>query len=571
MKLKRTYILLFCFIIFQNTHSQNLLNIPPALSGTNFSLAIQSGTQTFYTGYNTPTYGINGTWMAPTLIWNKGDSLNINVTNNLNTSTTIHWHGLHVAPQYDGGPFQLINIGSTWNPTFKVRNDAGTFWYHPHGVGKTDLHVSKGIAGMIIVRDPIEAALNLPRTYGVDDIPVIVQSKAFDVLKQIAIATEMDTALFVNGTLNPYTTLPAQVVRMRLLNGSSMRTYLLGFSGNLSFHLIATDGGLLDSSLTLTKIRLSPGERAEVLLNLSGMQTQTLSLRNFGSQLPNGIYGAASVGIGTATITGYNQNPLNGADYDIMKITVSAPTATPVTTIASTLGTLSPWPTTTVTVNRRLEFNTLNAGDSTQMAEGSFTINGKQYVMDTINITTQLNNIEIWKLVNKTLIAHPFHIHDEQFYIVDINGSPPPAFEHGKKDVVLVMPGDSLRFITKFEDFSSNTLPYMYHCHLLHHEDDGMMGQFIVGISTGIKEFSLNDKAIILYPNPNNGSFKLLVDTEISDGEIIMYNSLGQKIHEQKISQGENNIITNGIAKGLLHYIILQNKGQIGNGKLVVE
>ena len=292
------------------TYAQNVLYIPPLLSGTNFSLTIQSGTKPFYAGYNTPTYGVNGTWMAPTLQINKGDSITLNVTNNLNTSTTIHWHGLHVAPQNDGGPHQLINVNTTWSPSFKVRNDAATFWYHPHGINKTDLHVSKGIAGMIIVKDPIESALTLPRTYGVDDIPIVVQSKAFDVLKQIAIATDMDTAMFVNGTLNPYINLPAQVVRLRLLNGSSLRTYKFGFTGGISFKMIAGDAGLLDSSITLTSLRLSPGERAEVLINLTGKIGQTIYLRNLGSLLPNGIYGASSVGVESPTIFVLNTNLL---------------------------------------------------------------------------------------------------------------------------------------------------------------------------------------------------------------------------------------------------------------------
>ena len=158
---------------------------------------------------------------------------------------------------------------------------------------QTELQVSRGIAGMIIVKDPVEAALTLPRTYGVDDFPVIVQSKAFDVLRQIAIASEDDTTVLVNGTMQPYLDAPAQVVRLRLLNGSAMRSFLFGLSGNMPFHLIGTDDGLLDSATTLTRIRVSPGERVEILVNLTGMQSQTIYLKNFGSELPDGIHGAA--------------------------------------------------------------------------------------------------------------------------------------------------------------------------------------------------------------------------------------------------------------------------------------
>ena len=171
----------------------------------------------------------------------------------------MHWHGLHVAAMNDGGPHQIIKPNTTWSPSFKVRNNASTFWYHPHGAGQTDPQVSKGLAWLFIVKDNDEATLALPRTYVVDDIPIIIQSKAFDDLKQIAIATDMDTALFVNGTLHPLATLPAQVIRLRLLNGSSLRSYNLGLSNGQTFYQIATDGGLIDSPVALTRLRISPG------------------------------------------------------------------------------------------------------------------------------------------------------------------------------------------------------------------------------------------------------------------------------------------------------------------------
>ena len=120
--------------------------------------------QSFYPATATPTFGVNGPFLAPTLIVNKGDQVTMHVTNNLNTSTTMHWHGLHVPPQDDGGPHQVIFAGTTWSPDFEIKNNAGTFWYHPHGDRKTDLQVSKGIAGMIIVHDSAEMQLDLPRT-----------------------------------------------------------------------------------------------------------------------------------------------------------------------------------------------------------------------------------------------------------------------------------------------------------------------------------------------------------------------------------------------------------------------
>jgi FtsP/CotA-like multicopper oxidase with cupredoxin domain len=151
-------------------------------------------------------------------------------TNNLNDSTTIHWHGMHVSPENDGGPHIVIPPGETWSPEIPVLDWAATYWYHPHLHMHTNDHVLKGMAGLVIVKDDIEGALTLPRTYGIDDIPLVIQTKEFDTNNQISlIDNALDTALMVNGTLDPVVAVPAQVVRFRVLNGSSMRTYNLDF------------------------------------------------------------------------------------------------------------------------------------------------------------------------------------------------------------------------------------------------------------------------------------------------------------------------------------------------------
>lgn len=485
--------------------AQNPLFIPPTLSGTNFNLNIQNGTTQFYPGINTPTYGINGALLAPTLIINKWDWVTLNVTNSLTgngNATTIHWHGLHVPAMDDGGPHQVINQGATWSPYFQMLNSAGTFWYHPHGDNKTDLHVSKGIAGMIIVKDSAESALTLPRNYGVDDFPVIVQTKSFDILNQIAIATEFDTALMVNGIVHPYLDAPSQVVRFRLLNGSSTRTYNFGFTANKTFKMIAGDAGLLDSAITLTRIRLSPGERAEILLDLQGMMGDTIFLNSYSSELPNGIYGAATVtGMMGGTIPDYDLNPLNGADFGVLQINIGAQTANPVTTTPITLISNVPW--TGYTVSRTFTLTPDTMMSAQGQVEGPFSINGVHFDMNFINVTTYLNTTEKWRISNNTGIAHPFHIHDMHFYILNINCGAVPAYEQGKKDVVLVMPMQYVEFITRFEDFADDSVPYMYHCHLLHHEDDGMMGSFRVidTTNTFIAGFIEKDNWKI-YPNP---------------------------------------------------------------------
>ncbi len=529
----------FIFFSFYS-FAQNQLIIPTTIESTNINLTLQNGTHQFFAGQNTATMGINGNILGPTLIVNDGDDLNINVTNNLGQPTTIHWHGMHVSAVNDGGPHTIINPGATWNPQFTVINKAATFWYHPHLDQFTDEHVSKGIAGFIIVKDAEEAALNLPRTYGIDDIPLAVQTKDFDASFQIVNHSNADDVLMVNGTVNPETDVPAQVVRLRLLNGSSQRVFNFGFSGNKTFYQIATDGGLRETPLALTRLQLSPGERSEILVDLSGMQGQTLQLMSYASEFSNGIYGATYPGLGTGLqLNNYNPNTMNGADFNVLQLNIVAQTANPVTTIPTTLSTITPLLEIDSDESRTLSFSSTTGGP--QQLNNDFTINGVSMDMNVINITIPLNNTEVWTILNNTPIAHPIHIHDIQFYILDIDGNPPPAHAQGLKDTYLV-PGQAIiRVITKFEDFADDTIPYMYHCHMLTHEDNGMMGQFVVVDNTaGVNDFNFNT-GFILFPNPSEQSYmtvKLYNPSEKINAYAVV-NQLGQIVSYHKIHGNE--------------------------------
>ena len=491
--------------------AQNPLTIPSVLQGANINLTLQEGTTTFYPGVVTNTMGANGNLLGPTLILNNGDAVSITVNNQLADTTTIHWHGLHVAPENDGGPHSIINPGNTWNPQFTVLDKAGTYWYHPHLHMQTDKHVSKGIAGMILVRDAEEAGLGLPITYGVDEFPIVLQTKGFDASGQIEIHTELDTSVMVNGTVDPVVDFPAQVVRLRVLNGSSQRLYEVGFSDNRQFSLIGTDGGLLAAPVTMTRYRIAPGQRADVLVDFSGEMGANVQLMSYASELPNAVYGAAQPGMGagaTASLVGYTSNLLNGNDFELLDINISAQTGSPVTTIPSTLATFTPLTEGTENTTRSLTFSSTSMGD----LSAPFLINNATFDMGVINYTIPLDNIEIWTLTNGTPIAHPFHIHDVQFYILDINGTPPPPELAGLNDVVMVPAGQGVvRFIAQFNDFASDTVPFMYHCHMLTHEDMGMMGQFLVVDNVGVEEvMSSSSSSFVVYPNPSNlGDFNI--------------------------------------------------------------
>ncbi len=536
------YILLFGIAL--NINAQNQLVIPPTIDNANINLTLQNGTHSFFNGQSTATMGANGNILGPTLILHKNSNVNINVTNNLGQPTTIHWHGLHISASNDGGPHTVIQPNTTWNPQFTVMNNASTMWYHPHLDEFTDEHVSKGLAGMIIIKDTEEAALNLPRTYGIDDIPVIIQTKDFDANYQIVNHSNSDDTVMVNATVNPQTDVPAQVVRLRLLNGSSQRVFNFGFSGNKTFYQIATDGGLKETPLVLTRLQLAPGERSEILVDLSGMQGQTLQLMSYAAEFSNGIYGATNPGMGAfMQLTNYNPNPLNGSNFNILQLNVVAQTASPITSIPNSLVTLTPLLESNSDQSRTLTLRPVTGGS--QQLNGDFTINDVSLDMNTINITIPLNNTEIWTISNNSAISHPFHIHDIQYYIIEYNGSTTiPSYLQGWKDTVLVPSGQgSVKVITKFEDFADDTIPYMYHCHMLNHEDGGMMGQFVVIDSTADTNDAIIQNGFYLFPNPSNNIY-MTVSLHNKNEKITAYaiiNTLGQivnyhKIHENEIS-----------------------------------
>lgn len=452
--------------------AQTTIPIPPIMEGSDFDLSMQHGTSAIFTGTTTPTIGYNGAQLGPTLVFQKGETVTLNVHNQLGDTTTTHWHGLHISPANDGSPHTPILPDNIWSPAFEVLDHAATYWYHPHLHGKTLNQVVKGAAGLIIVRDQEEALLNLPRTYGVDDVPLIFQWKTFDNAKQIVETDEQDNEVLVNGVLRGSTlNLPAQIVRLRLLNGSSHRYFNFGFQNNIPFAQIGGDGGLLDAPVNLNRLILAPGERAEILVNLSGLDGQNLTLRQFGAELPQGYPGGAMMNMGGGNMMG----PLDNTNFELMKITVTSPTQNAITSIPSALVSNVPYHPNGASA-RSFNFSALP-----MMSMTNFFINGSKFDMDMINFSTELGKTEVWTITNQTMMAHPFHIHGLSFYVLSVDGGAPPANMQGRKDVITVPPmGGSVKLILRFEDFSDPEMPYMYHCHILSHEDTGMMGQFLV-------------------------------------------------------------------------------------------
>jgi blue copper oxidase len=550
MKISTLFIGLFIASI---TSAQNKLTIPTTLSGSEINLAIKPDSVQFLPGTITQTLAYNGRYLGPTLILDNGNNVSINVTNELGNgdTTTTHWHGLHIAPENDGGPHSLILDGATWNPQFTVMDKASMYWYHPHLHSKTGEQVMKGAAGLIIVRDADEAKLALPRDYGVNDFPLVVQTQEFDANNQIIVDGMRDSIGMVNGTIDPMVDMPAQIVRMRLLNADQERNYNFGLTGNKSFSIIGSDGGLLDAPVSQTRVRLAPGERVEILVDLSGMESQMIHLMSYASEIPMGTQGGPTMKMPNGMPMAMMDSPLNGVDYTILQIDVVAALTNPIITIPSVLVTngQNDLPQIAdVKKTRVIKFTPVKNPTPMQAMDGPFLFNDSTFDMTRIDQDVTLNDVEIWELRNMTMVAHPFHIHDVQFFILDDDGKLPSPEKSGRKDVVSVGPKDTVRFITVFKDFSGTT-PYMFHCHNLMHEDGGMMGQFTVTSDLGINEtHAISDVSV--FPNPSNGILTIQ-NYGSAHLNVRITNSMGQElIQVEELSNLNNSIDLSGFANG---------------------
>lgn len=466
------------------------LAIPPLLEADTMHLTVAAHTHQFYAGMTTPTYGVNGDYLGPTLVLHKGDTARIVVENQLDEITTMHWHGMHVPGEMDGGPHSIIEPGTSWMAEYPVKNPAGTYWYHPHPHMLTAKQANLGIAGFIIVRDSAEAQLDLPRTYGVDDVPLVIQDKKIISTGEM-VTYPLGDSLWVNGTPNPYVELPAQVVRLRLLNGAIARIFRLGFDDNRNFDVIGGDGGLLPAPAATNRLTLGNGERAEVLLDLTGMAGDSLLLMSYGNELTQAMPGSSNLIL--------EGSMLNGIAFPVLRIRVVAPTASPVTSIPAALVNNIP-PDESTSVRTRTKTIT----GTGMVAMGQFLINGEMFDMDVVNDTMLLGTNEVWHFVNNSNLAHPMHLHGVSFFVLERNGVPPPLWERGPKDVVLVDAGEDVKFIVHFGELAGADFPFMYHCHNLMHEDHMMMLQFmVIDPNAGVADHDRS--SVLLAPSPTMG------------------------------------------------------------------
>ena len=465
------------------------------------------------------------------------------MTNNLNESTTLHWHGMHLPAVMDGGPHQVIPSGTVWQPYWTMNNNASTYWFHPHLHETTEEQITKGVGGLMIVNDPIESALPLPRTYGTDDIPIIMTSRNFDALNQFSIGRAYGDYMLTNGTMNGQITLPKQVVRLRILNAELERGYNLGFSDGRTFYVITNDGGLVNAPIAVTRLPVHVGERYEILVNLSNDTVGTsIDLKAYNSGQSNSFPGGEP---GTA---GQFGSLLNNTTFNVLHINIGATTTNPITAIPTTLTTNTYLTASDATVTRSVAITGGQNGGAIP-----FTFDNTIFNIATINKTLAANTTEKWTIANtpNAVFGHSFHIHDVQFKILTRSTGAVGAYESGWKDTFFISRNESVAFVARFADYSDATHPFMYHCHFSQHEDDGMMGQFVVSGPLSIAENS-STTSFSLYPNPANDKlFIKLKDTATEIYYVTITTMQGRVAMMLPQPQWQNGIDISSLASGV--------------------
>ncbi len=456
---------------------ENPLAIPPLAESTidddgrrRWELTLQTGETKILGDSETDTWGVNGPFLAPTLRAKRGETVAPIVRNDLAEDTSIHWHGMHLPAQMDGGPHQMIAVGEAWEPEWTIDQPAATLWYHPHPHGKTAEHVYRGIAGLFLVDDDTTDGMRLPQEYGVDDIPLIIQDKKFsggnltmepsfmDAIGGMGSFGILGDKILVNGTYDPHLEVKRSLTRFRILNGSNARFYNLGFEDDRPFRLIAQDNGFVPGDpVELDRYLIGPGERVEIVAEFS--PGDDIILRSFEQDLASPGPNESLIGAGDT----FDLVRLHAPDDLEQSPPLEHPDA----------GNTPPEIPDDVTVRK-------------MVLEGHERINGREMQMSRIDEVVPAGAVEIWEVESDSQ-PHTFHIHGATFHVLDVAGHEPADHLRGPKDTVLVSSGHPVRLAVQFDDETDPEFPYMFHCHILRHEDNGMMGQFVV-VEPGTEE-----------------------------------------------------------------------------------
>ena len=432
---------------------------PPTFS-TGAVLNAQFSASEILKGRTSQTLSYANGLLGPTIRGNKGETVNISLQNNLSEETNIHWHGLILPENMDGHPRDVASSGSSLQYALPIIQRAGTYWYHPHPHGLTSKQVFMGLAGMFIVNDEEEAALNLPS--GEFEVPLIIQDKHFEGtnLDYSPSADEIMSGylgeqVIVNGLHAPYLNVAATWYRLRILNGSTARVYNLAMTGGLQMNIIGSDGGLLRSPEAVSEILLGPGERLDVLIDFSQL----------------------AVGKETYLVSNsFSKYNMQGRQtFKLMKFKVER-TVSSNFTLPSHLSSIPIADHMHAVKSRTFDISAMAGSEGGHGGGmGRHSINGRTFEMERIDEIVGAGTTEIWEFDNMMGDEiHPMHIHGVQFQLIHRMGGRNEiiASEKGWKDTVLVMPGEKVKVIMTFPEYTG---VFVLHCHNLEHEDDGMM------------------------------------------------------------------------------------------------
>lgn len=427
-----------------------LVNISKKPKTVEVNITAAVTTLSLQSGVPTEVFAYNGHVPGPTLDVREGDHVIVHFRNDLPEPTTVHWHGIHLPFESDGSPFHPIKPGETHDYEFTVRpGTAGTYWYHPHPDHRTGFAIGKGLFGAIVVHaadDPLPAMQekllilsdNRFLHDGAIDFP--------DPASQHGGIDEENgregPVLFVNGHVMPTVTIRSgETQRWRVVNASAGRIYRIALPG-YTFIQVGTDGGLLEAPREVKEVLLTTGERVELLVRGTGAPGSKAVLQD----LPYDRYAP--------------QTRPKDWNTTLDLLTLQTTNETPVAPLAipSTLRKIIALDTTKVTAVRTVVF-------------GQGMINGKLMDMSRVDVSTKVGATEIWEIENVVGMDHPFHMHGFQFQVLDRNGVKEPYLAW--KDMLNIPKHSTARIIVRYDDYPGK---WMFHCHILDHEDHGMMG-----------------------------------------------------------------------------------------------
>ena len=438
-------------------------------------LTAMTGSTKFLGGVESTTYGFNQNYLGPTLRLSTG-ATKARIENTLDEYISVHWHGLLLPGAQDGGPHQPIASGGNWVPELDIAQAPSTAWYHTHIHENTAAQVYRGLAGAIQVTDGQDHQRGLPDTYGEDDLLLVLQDKRFDESGQMDYQPHMmdmmhgfvGDQILVNGQTGGLAIVPKGIVRLRLLNASNARIFSLFFEDQRPMHLIATDGGYLSSPVPLKQLRLSPGERVEVLVDFGNALPASLMSGEDPNQGPSGMMGRISRVI----------DAFWDRSFVVLPFSVDERLKSPIDRLPDQLGGEAPQLDGEGVVRRRVSLDMpMGPGMMHGGMTAGFAINGRPFDMERIDFQVAKGTVEHWT-VESQMLAHPFHIHGAYFQVISENGQFPRPENQGWKDTVLV--DRQVELLVRFNHTATEEKPFMFHCHILEHEDAGMMGQFTV-------------------------------------------------------------------------------------------